>query len=188
MKLWRLGAVALAISTLASLVVSSTADGATRTAAASCAVTWGSQTKAGGLAHTPPLLTARTGRHTCFDRIVFEFRGTASGYRVGYASEVYSEGRGIALSPYTAGGALLSVVLRNPAYDSAGNSVFRHTTGYHAANVAGYSTLRDVVYGGSFEGQTLFAVGVRARLPFHVYRLTGPGAHNRIVLDIAHHW
>jgi hypothetical protein len=56
------------------------------------------------------------------------------------------------------------------------------------ANTAGYRTLRDVVFGGSFEGHTTFAVGVRARLPFRVFVLTGPGSHSRIVLDIAHRW
>lgn len=56
------------------------------------------------------------------------------------------------------------------------------------ANVAGYQTLRDVVFGGSFEGYSTFAVGVRARLPFRVFVLSGPGSHGRIVLDVAHRW
>jgi hypothetical protein len=54
--------------------------------------------------------------------------------------------------------------------------------------VLGYRTLRDVVFGGSFEGYTTFAVGVRARLPFRVFVLAGPGTHSRIVLDVAHQW
>jgi hypothetical protein len=45
-----------------------------------------------------------------------------------------------------------------------------------------------VVFGGSFEGQTLFGVGARARLPFRVFTLAGPGGHSRIVLDVAHRW
>jgi hypothetical protein len=55
-------------------------------------------------------------------------------------------------------------------------------------NVLRYDTLRDVVFGGSFEGYTTFAVGVRARLPFQVTVLPGPGTHSRIVLDVAHSW
>jgi hypothetical protein len=180
MKLWKTGAMALALSTLATLLTGAAVNASTARPAATCAVTWGSQTKAGGLLHTPSLLAVRAGQHTCYDRVVFEFRGTATGYRIGYAADVLTEGRGLSLRPYTAGGALLSVVLRNPT------TMFR--PGDHLANVAGFGTLRDVVFGGSFEGQTTFAVGVRDRLPFRVFRLTGPGAHNRIVLDIAHHW
>ena len=56
------------------------------------------------------------------------------------------------------------------------------------ANVVRYRSLRDVVFGGSFEGYTTFAVGVRARLPFRVFVLSGPGTNSRIVLDIAHQW
>lgn len=46
----------------------------------------------------------------------------------------------------------------------------------------------EVVFGGSFEGCTTFAVGVRARLPFRVVPLAGPGAPSRIVVDVAHRW
>ena len=60
--------------------------------------------------------------------------------------------------------------------------------GAHLASVSGYRTLRDVVYGGSFEGYTAFGVGVRARPPFRVFTLAGPGNHSRIVIDVAHHW
>lgn len=67
-----------------------------------------------------------------------------------------------------------------PTYD--------HTVGDHVANVAGYRTLRDVVYGGSLEGHTEFGVGVRARLPFRVFTLAGPDGGSRIVIDVAHKW
>ncbi|GAB3840941.1 hypothetical protein GCM10029963_10770 [Micromonospora andamanensis] len=63
-----------------------------------------------------------------------------------------------------------------------------YRTGEHVANVLRYQTLRDVVFGGSFEGYSTFAVGVRARLPFRVFVLAGPGDHSRIVLDVAHQW
>lgn len=195
MKPYRIGVVALVTGILAALFATATgSDAAAPNAAAkvrpsaSCAVNWGSQTRAGGLMHTPILLDARAGRHTCYDRIVFEYSGLATGYRIGYASQVYTEGAGLPLGPYTAGGALMSVVLRNPAYNSGGASTYHHSTGAHVVNVLGFRTLRDVVYGGSFEGVTQFAVGVRAKLPFRVSKVAGPGSHTRIVLDIAHSW
>jgi hypothetical protein len=161
----------------------------TKTAAAApyCGITWGSLAKSGGRLSQAPLIEARTGRHDCYDRVVFEFNGRANGYSVHYG-EAYTEGEGRPLSPITAGGALLAVSLRAPAYDESSGSTFPHGTGDHVANVTGYRTLRDVVFGGSFEGYTTFAVGVRARLPYRVFVLSGPGTHSRIVIDVAHRW
>lgn len=189
MKL-RGGLVAVAVL-LSSLLVGAGVARATGTATATgtpyCGITWGSLDKAAGSLSQAPLLTTRTGRHDCYDRVVFELAGPANGYRAGYG-EAYTEGQGLALSPYTAGGIVLRVVLLAPAYDQNGASTYAHRSGDHVANVLGYRTLRDVVYGGSFEGQTTFAIGVRARLPFRVFVLSGPDTHSRIVVDIAHQW
>ncbi|MFC3502120.1 hypothetical protein ACFOOK_14270 [Micromonospora krabiensis] len=152
-----------------------------------CGITWGSGEKTAGTLSSAPLVEVRTGRHECHDRVVFEFDGPVSGYAVGYG-ETWTEGEGLPLSPYTAGGALLRVSLRAPAYDETHAATVPYRVGEHAANVLRYQTLRDVVFGGSFEGYTTFAVGVRARLPFRVFVLAGPGTHSRIVVDVAHQW
>jgi hypothetical protein len=186
MKLYRMAAVTIATGILVALTAASSAQSAPRSQAAACATNWGTQTRAGGLMHTPALLGARAGRHTCYDRVVFEYAGLATGYRIGYASQVYSEGAGLPLGPYTAGAALISVSLRNPAYDSAGKATYHHAVGDHVVNVLGFSALRDIVYGGSFEGVTQFAIGARAKLPFRVSKVAGPRSHTRIVVDIAH--
>jgi hypothetical protein len=55
-------------------------------------------------------------------------------------------------------------------------------------NVAGYSTFRQVAFTGSFEGQTLIGLGVRARLPMRAFVLDGPGDGSRLVIDVAHRW
>ena len=54
--------------------------------------------------------------------------------------------------------------------------------------MAGYRTFRQVVYAGTFEGYTSVGLGVRARLPFRVLVLDGPGTSSRLVVDVAHHW
>ncbi len=165
------------------------AGAATRGATAPyCGIRWGSLEKAGGTLTPAPLLTTRTGQHDCWDRLVFEFDGAAEGYRVGYTGEVYTEGKGDPLSGQTAGRALIGVHLRSPTYDLAGNENYGYAVGAHVAEITGYRTLRDVVFGGSFAGYSTFAVGVRARLPFRVFVLAGPGSHSRIVLDVAHAW
>ncbi|TDB81678.1 hypothetical protein [Micromonospora sp. KC721] len=161
--------------------------GAAATGSPYCGITWGSGAKAAGSLSSAPLVEVRTGRHDCFDRVVFEFAGPVSGYTVTYG-ETWTEGEGLPLSPYTAGDELLRVSLQAPAYDDGHAATVPYRVGEHAANVLRHRTLRDVVFGGSFEGYTTFAVGVRARLPFRVAVLSGPGAHSRIVLDVAHQW
>ena len=161
---------------------------ATAQAGPSCGITWGSGDKAAGVLSGAPLITVRTGRHECWDRIVFELDGAANGYSVRYSPQVLTDGEGIDLVPYTAGTAFLWVTLLAPAYDAAHTTTIDARTGDRVANVLRYDTLRDVVFGGSFEGYTTFAVGVRARLPFRVMVLAGPGTHSRIVVDVAHQW
>jgi hypothetical protein len=165
---------------------SALAGGATR-AAPYCGITWGSLPKSGGALDTMALLEVRTGRHDCYDRVVFEFNGAATGFNVGYR-DVFTEGEGVPMNPYVAGGAVLGVQLPHPAYDFVLGWTFPARTGGHVAEVVGYDTLRDVVFGGSYEGYTTFAVGIRANLPFRVFTLAGPGGHGRIVLDVAHRW
>jgi hypothetical protein len=157
-------------------------------AAPYCGITWGSGEKTTGPLSPAPLLTVETGRHECWDRVVFEFDGSAQGYSVRYASQVLTDGEGVDLVPFTAGGAHLWVTLRAPAYDADHGATFDAVAGGHVATVMRYDTLRDVVFGGSFEGYTTFAVGVRARLPFRAFLLAGPGTHSRIVVDVAHLW
>ena len=63
------------------------------------------------------------------------------------------------------------------------NSTYDTTTGAptyvpadrnELVNVTGWRTFRQVAYGGSFEGYTTIGVGLRARLPFRVFTLSGP--------------
>ncbi len=82
------------------------------------------------------------------------------------------------------GGAFLQVLVRAPAnptdsyFVSPGNLV----------DVSSYRTFRQVGWGGSFEGNTTVALGVRARLPFRTFVLPGPGSGSRLVVDVAHRW
>ncbi|MEA2902105.1 MAG: hypothetical protein QOH36_1992 [Actinomycetota bacterium] len=150
-----------------------------------CPISWGSGAKAAGEHGLAPLGQVRTGKHDCFDRVVFEIDGPAPGYRVEYVSEVRTEGEGAVLP--LAGGARLKVVLLGNVFDELGHLHYSGRVG-DRLDVAGYKTLRDVKFGGCFEGYTTFGVGVRARLPYRVFTLAGPGEHSRIVLDVAHRW
>jgi hypothetical protein len=149
---------------------------------------WGSLPEVSGTMAAEPVADVRTGRHPCFDRVVFDLAGGGPhAWRVRYVDTVTQHGSGFAHP--VRGGARLDVVLGHPVHDwsDGGRLVFPHASG-SIADVRGYDTLRDVQFVGSFEGLTHFAVGTRARLPYRVFVLDGPGAISRIVLDVAHRW
>jgi hypothetical protein len=174
--------VILSLAVVVAAILGSVATASASAAAPYCGITWGSLPKVHDASSQALLLDPRTGQHDCFDRVVFEFQGPATGYSVSYADQVLTDGKGDPLS--IAGGAKLRVGLR----DSASQTSYSHIPGDHVAKLNGYRTIRDVVYGGGFEGYSTFGVGTRARLPFRVFTLAGPGDHSRIVVDVAHKW
>jgi hypothetical protein len=55
-------------------------------------------------------------------------------------------------------------------------------------SVSHFRTFRQVRGAGSFEGITSIGLGVRARLPFRVFRVdNGAQPGSRLVIDVAHH-
>lgn len=132
------------------------------------------------------LTGVRAGRHECFDRLVFDISGPVTGYHVGYVERVVMDGSG-ALVPLR-GGAALNIILNAPAHDDAYSPTYQPADRAELADVRDYRTFRQVSWAGSFEGQTTVGLGVRARLPFQVHTLAGPGSGSRIVIDIAHSW
>jgi hypothetical protein len=150
-------------------------------AAPACPAGWGSLPRTAAGQQVSPLTAVTTGRHPCFDRVVVRVAGSTAGYTARYVPAVVADGSGKPIA--VPGGARLEVRLRHPAYDSGGRSTVAVD-----ADVRGYDALRSVVWGGSFEGVTTLGVGTRARLPFRVTVLPGPGSDSRIVLDVAHRW
>lgn len=149
---------------------------------------WGSlpETSPGTSPH--PVSDVRTGRHPCFDRVVVDVGGPdGPGWDVRYVRPVVQQGSG--LPHRIEGPARLSVLVGSPVHDASagGRPAFAHPVG-PVADVSGYDALRAVHFVGSFEGRTQFAIGVRARLPFRVFALDGPGAASRVVIDVAHRW
>lgn len=168
----------------AAVAVPTLADASTTTT--TCLTGWGSLPEASSYRGAGQLTNVRTGQHDCFDRIVFDVKGKPSWHRVQYVPNVYTSGQG-ALVPLR-GGAKVEIILSVPSYDDAGNSTYLPANPQELTNVSGYRTFRQVAAAGSFEGETTIGLGVRARLPFRVFTLTGPGNNSRIVLDVAHHW
>ena len=65
----------------------------------------------------------------------------------------------------------------------------RYTTPPAMPDVSGFTTFRQVVWAGSFEGQSTVGLGVRARLPFRVFTPNDTATRtSRLVIDVAHRW
>jgi hypothetical protein len=156
------------------------------TAAPYCGLVWGSlEETAPGLSQAP-VVNVRTGRHTCYDRFVVDVAGDVGGYTAAYVPQVVEDGSGFPIP--TRGGAALQITVNDPAYDVNYNPTYLPANRNELRDVTGYRTFRQVVFAGSFEGYTSFGIGVRARLPFRVFVLDGPGSYSRLVVDVAHRW
>ncbi|WP_416968072.1 hypothetical protein [Streptomyces sp. 4F14] len=165
----------------AAVVPAAAADLSARTAVA-CPTGWGSLVKNNWSSTSGEYITnVRIGTHDCYDRFVVDVPGaTASqlGYTVRYVDTLIHDPSGDPV-PVT-GGAILEVVVHAPTYDpETGTPTYPGP----APKPVGYPTFRDAVYAGSFEGQSQFGLGIRARLPFRVLQLDG-----RLVVDVAHTW
>lgn len=151
-----------------------------------CGLVWGSLTKTSDSPTTASITNVRTGQHYCFDRMVVDLNGSAAGYTVRYVPQIVQDGSGFTIP--VRGNARLQITVTAPSYDDNGNATYNPGNQAELSNVAGYQTFRQVAWAGSYEGQTNLGLGVRARLPFRVFTLDGPGSGSRLVVDVAHYW
>ncbi|GHF49929.1 hypothetical protein GCM10010218_34250 [Streptomyces mashuensis] len=179
-------AATLPAATAAAGTAPVTASAAAR--AEACAAGWGSLPKASTTTDYRPLRDVRTGRHACYDRIVFDVLGPHTGgpigYHVRYVDALRQDGSGDVIP--VGGGAVLEVRVAAPGYDPAtGRPTYdgKVKEPLPGVDVSGYRTFRDTRFAGSFEGDTQVGLGVRARLPFRVFQ---SGDH--VVVDVAHDW
>ncbi|WP_338897093.1 hypothetical protein WBG99_16835 [Streptomyces sp. TG1A-60] len=182
-----LAALALAGTAIGTAAATaSAAPGGAARAAAACPTGWGSLAKGSPDVGAVPLADVRTGRHDCFDRIVFDVPGGGDhiGHYVRYVDRLHQVGSGDHIP--VGGGAILEVRVAAPSYDPETGGVAYPAVVAEplpGVNLTGYRTFRDTRFAGSFEGQTQTGVGVRARLPFRVLQLP-----DRLVVDVAHSW
>lgn len=148
-------------------------------------IAWGSTTKSFARMSPSPISGVRVGQHRCFDRFVVDLRSDpAPGWFVRY-SPLFEPGTGDVVP--LRGGASIEVVVRAPTHTAGGTPTYDPPVPLEAVGVGGFRTFRQVAHAGSFEGQSSFGLGVRARLPFRVFGLEGSGG-TRLVVDVAHEW
>jgi len=159
-----------------------------------CGIYWGSLSKVQtGSLGLGPVKDVRSGQHECYDRLVIDVHGRVGGYDVHYVEGAPAPGNPNGL--YARGGANLSIWVNNVVVPVPGT---HHSTAVdnpdEAVDVGGYRTFRQVrelIYGplGDYGPEGVqFALGVRARLPYRVFTLAGPGLDSRLVIDVAHKW
>ena len=180
-------ALVAAFTLLALTAVSLAGSAPTAGAAPYCGITWGSLAKSDAAMSGASVVNARAGRHECYDRFVIDINaGPNAGYFVRYVPVVEEDATGDPVP--LRGGAFIQVAAHVNAHDDAGNPTYNPPNDLEAVNVAGFQTFRQVAFVSDFEGITTFGLGVRARLPFRVLRLAGPGSGQRLVIDVAHRW
>lgn len=168
--------------------------------AAYCGIHWGSHNKGllignGQSANT--VQAVRSGRHTCFDRLVVDIRGDINSYWVGYFDgmpENDAYGRPTTLR----GSAALAISILNPSLTKAGKRSWVPRNGRELVDVSDYRTFRQVALSGygsengyrthGDENWTALTIGTRAHLPFRTFVVEGPGSGSRLVIDVAHRW
>lgn len=148
-------------------------------------VGWGSGTKAFPRMVTSPITGVRAGEHRCFDRFVIDLSTVpAGGWDVGYRT-IAEPGTGDPVP--VRGAADLEIIVRAPTHTLGGTPTFTPADPLELVPTGGYETLRQAVFAGTFEGQSTFGLGVRARLPFRVFAIEEAG-RSRLVIDVAHRW
>jgi hypothetical protein len=152
----------------------------TTASTAHCGMHWTATAKHAGKMVSSPVSRVTAGEHPCFDRLVIGLgKGNKPGYRVQYVKKITQDASGKTI--HVRGRGKLQISVLAPATNSfPANS-------HHLADVTDFRAFRQVVGAGSFEGITSIGLGVRAkRLPFRVFRLSGPGHGWRLVIDVAH--
>jgi hypothetical protein len=124
------------------------------------------------------LVNVRTGRHDAYDRTVFDFTGGTPGYRVGYGT-LTGQGTG---DPIPLAGNASLVIVFHPA---AAHDLATGASTYDISRTLDPTlpTLKQIRFGGDFEGYVSAGLGLTHTVGFRVFQLHSP---DRVVVDVAH--
>jgi hypothetical protein len=126
----------------------------------------------------PHVIGVRTGQHARFDRIVFDLKGDAPGYRVEYVKRVREDGSGKVVDTRGHANLLVRLMPAN-AHHENGTPTYAGPSRFEVD----YPALREVAFAGDFEATVSVALGIRHKNGFRVMTLRDP---MRIVVDVAH--
>jgi hypothetical protein len=120
----------------------------------------------------------RIGRHTGFDRVVFELDGTGTpGWDARYVDDPASQGSGDPVD--VEGDAALQVTLTGIGLpDDTGVAEW---SGPDPLSISETQTVTEVAWDATFEGQSVAFIGTRTEAPFRVFLLEDPV---RVVVEV----
>jgi hypothetical protein len=125
------------------------------------------------------LVAVRTGRHSGFERVVFEFRGAAPGYLIRYVPKVVlGEGDETVRLP---GRAFLQVSFLQARAHQLDDPTIATFDGPETLTPR-YPVMRQLTLANDWESEVRFGVGLSRKAGFRVLRLDGP---TRIAIDVA---
>lgn len=126
------------------------------------------------------LFDVRVGKHTCFDKAVFDIASTDGvDFRAEYVDVVGYEGTGKPVN--VAGDATIQLVI----YAMTPRTLTADQLFKRLGWKGDFPSVREVRFAGSFEGESRFAIGVAAKRPFAVEReIDGDVTH--VCLYLAH--
>ncbi len=125
------------------------------------------------------LTSVRTGQHSGYDRVVFQFSGGLPAVTASRVATVYADPKGTQVP--LAGQSYLRVVFRG-ASGACPPSAQRTWTGPSVLTPY-HPQLLTVSAAGDFEGYLSFGIGLAAKGSYHISTLTGP---DRVVIDFSH--
>jgi hypothetical protein len=130
----------------------------------------------------PILAAVRTGRHEGFERIAFEFRGRAPGYRAEYLTgPAIACGSGDTV--HVEGAAILSISFTPAdAHEFDGEKARSSIPERVLKPAQSGGAIREARLTCDFEGEVAWAIGLAARRPMRAWSL---GGRSVIVLDVA---
>ncbi|WP_214403000.1 peptidoglycan-binding domain-containing protein [Pseudonocardia lacus] len=124
----------------------------------------------------PALTAVRVSGHPDFDRVAIDVDGALPGFDVSYVPQIAMDESGEPVA--VRGRAFLDVSIV-----PAGTFADEDPDAFPLPEIDDLAALRGIAHTGDWEGVVSLGIGVAARLPFLVRRLTAPP---RIVIDIAH--
>lgn len=126
---------------------------------------------------TPTLVNVRYAQHTGFDRVVFDWKNGLPSVSAAYGT-LRGEGTGDVI-PLTGAADLVLRFTNARAHTDDGRPTYRMTTVLDP----GLPTLKQVKFGGDYEGYVSAGLGLRDFVSYKVFTLLSPP---RVVVDVAH--
>jgi hypothetical protein len=135
----------------------------------------------GGPGQTALLVDVRTGQHSGYERVVFEFANMLPGYSVQYVSKPVHADPSDSIVDVPGEEVILVRMAMASGVDATATPVHDTYTGPSRLDT-GYPTVAGLAAVGDFEAVLNWAIGVMNRAPFVVTALADPP---RLVIDIA---